>query len=114
MRVPLVFTKKKKKILARATRANYETAASNVEDLFAVCSETWVALDTANFVTFFSEVWQKFAKFVLVQPGPLFSSFYTKSTIFVAEGVINKLVDNFFFVTFLSEVHHVLHLLHEF
>ena len=62
---------------------------------------------------FFSEVWQKCAKFVLVQPGPLFSSFYTKSTIFVAEGVINKLVDNFFFVTFLSEVHHVLHLLHE-
>ena len=30
-----------------------------LEDLFAVCPETWVALDTANLVTFFSEVWQK-------------------------------------------------------
>ena len=41
-----------------------------LEDLFAVCPETWVALDTANLVTFFAEVWQKRTHFFLVQPGP--------------------------------------------
>ena len=41
-----------------------------LEDLFAVCPEA-IALDTANLVTFFfSEVWQKCTKFILVQPGP--------------------------------------------
>ena len=45
-----------------------------LEDLFAVCPETWVALDTANLVTFFSEVLQKCTKFSLVQPGPKVSS----------------------------------------
>ena len=52
------FYEEKKKIIAHATQ------------LFAVCPETWVALDTANSVTFFPEVWQKFTKFSLVQPGP--------------------------------------------
>ena len=46
-----------------------------LEDLFAVCQETWVALDTANLVTFFAEVWQKCTNFLLVQPGPSLVSF---------------------------------------
>ena len=56
----------KKKILARATRD-----CRFLEDLFPVCPETWVALDTAKLLTFFSELWQKCTKCVLVQPGPM-------------------------------------------
>ena len=42
-----------------------------LEDLFAVCPETWVALDTANLVTsVFAEVWQKFTNFFPMQPCP--------------------------------------------
>ena len=63
------FCEEKTKIIARAKRANHKTAAS-LKIFFAVCPETWVALDTANLVTFFAEVWQKCTNFSLVQPGP--------------------------------------------
>ena len=64
-------------LFLRRKNKNYRTRNASqsqdggfLEDLFAVCPETWVALDTANLVTFFSEVWQKCTKFFLVQPGP--------------------------------------------
>ena len=64
-------------LLLRRKNKNYRTRNASqsqdggfLEDLFAVCPETWVALDTANLVTFFSEVWQKCTNFFLVQPAP--------------------------------------------
>ena len=57
MGVALVFTKKKQK-LSHARNASQSQDGGFLEDLFAVCRETWVALDTSNLVTFFSEVWQ--------------------------------------------------------
>ena len=43
----------------RTRKASQSQDGGFPEDLFAVCPETWVALDTANLVTFFAEVWQK-------------------------------------------------------
>ena len=40
----------------RTRNASQSQDGGFLEDLFAVCPETWVALDTANLVTFFSEV----------------------------------------------------------
>ena len=40
-----------------------------LEDLFAVCPETWVALDTANLITLFAEVWRKCTNLFLVETG---------------------------------------------
>ena len=64
-------------LFLRRQNKNYRTRNASqsqdggfLEDLFAVCPETWVALGTANLVTFFSEVWQKCTKFYLVQPCP--------------------------------------------
>ena len=64
------FYEAKTKIMARATSAKSQDSGF-LEHLFAVCPETWVALDTANLVTFFAEVWQKCTNFFLVQPGPI-------------------------------------------
>ena len=82
MGIALVFTKKSKN--HRTRNASQSQDGGFLEDLFAVCPETWVALDKANFVTFFSEVWQKCTKFVLVQPGPYscLVVFHTLSHIF--------------------------------
>ena len=55
MEVALVFTKKKKQNY-RTRNANQSQDGGFLEDFFAVCPETWVALDTANLVTFFAEV----------------------------------------------------------
>ena len=68
MGVAIVFTKKKQKL--SHAQASQSQEGGFLEDLFAVCLETWVALDTANLVTFFSEVWQKYTNFFLVHPGP--------------------------------------------
>ena len=57
------FCEEKAKIFARATRSNHKTAASlKIYLLFA--------LDTANLVAFFAEVWQKCTNIFLVQPSP--------------------------------------------
>ena len=64
-------------LFLRRKNKNYRTRNASqsqdggfLEDFFAVCPETWVALDTANLVTFFAEVWQKCTNFFLVQSGP--------------------------------------------
>ena len=54
----------------RTRNASQSQDGGFLEDFFAVCPETWVALDTANLVTFFAEVWQKCTNFFLVQSGP--------------------------------------------
>ena len=66
-------------LFLRRKNKNYRTRDASqsqdggfLEDFLAVCPETWVALDTANLVTFFAEVWQKCTNFFLVQPGPYF------------------------------------------
>ena len=71
------FYEKKLKLKQKIKNKNYRTHNASqsqdggfLGDLFAVCPETWVALDTSNLVTFFSEVWQKCTNFLLVQPGP--------------------------------------------
>ena len=68
MGVALVFAKKKQNY--RTRNACQSQDGGFQEDFFAVCPETWVALDAANLVTFFAEVWQKCTIFFLVQPGP--------------------------------------------
>ena len=61
MGIALVFTKKNKNYRTRNTSQSQD--GGFLDDLFAVCPETWVALDTANLVTVFSEVWQKCTNF---------------------------------------------------
>ena len=54
----------------RTRNASQSQGGGFLEDFFAVCPETWVALDTANLITFFAEVWQNCTNFFLAQPGP--------------------------------------------
>ena len=55
----------------RTLNASQSQDGGFFEDLFAVCPETWVALDTANLVTFCSEVWQKCTNFFPSATQPL-------------------------------------------
>ena len=64
------FYEKKNNKNYRTSKACQSQDGGFLEDLFAVFPGTWVALDTANLVTFFAEVWQKCTIFFLVQPGP--------------------------------------------
>ena len=72
-----IFTNGARHLFLRRKNKNYRTRNASqsqdggfLEHFFAVCPETWVALDTANLVTFFAEVWQKCTNLFLVQPGP--------------------------------------------
>ena len=51
----------------RTRKASQSQDGGFLEDLFAVCPETWVVLGTANLVTFL----QKCTDVFLVQPGPM-------------------------------------------
>ena len=66
MGVALVFTKKNKNYHRR--NASQLQDGGFLEDFFAVYPEAWVALDTANLVTFFAG--KNAQIFFLVQPGP--------------------------------------------
>ena len=58
---------RRKKQNHRACNAGQSQDGGFLEDLFAVCPEIWVALDTARLVTFLAEVLQKYTNFFLVK-----------------------------------------------